>query len=308
MIWNRVSAEKKAFEMELRLRRKDGEYRRFFIQGAPFLADAGELMQWFGTNTDIEDRHQAEGALRKAQAELTHVTRVTTVGELAASIAHEVNQPLGAIVNNGTVCLRHLAESAHDCPTEVQEALTDIVSDANRASAIIARVRAMTKRSAPENESLQLKEIVADNLALASRELSERRIAVRTELAEDLPRITGDRVELQQVLLNLVMNAIEAMGAVESERRSLTIRGQRDELNGEPAALMAVHDLGIGVEPGHMARLFDAFYTTKPQGMGMGLRISRSIVEARGGRLWAEPNAGPGMTFFCSLPAEKPSA
>ena len=146
---------------------------------------------------------------------------------------------------------------------------------------------------------------MADVLALAHRELTEHRIEVRTELPEDLPSVSGDRVQLQQVLLNLVMNGIEAMNAVENERRILTIGGQRDELDGRPAVLITVQDLGAGFKPEDSERLFDAFYTTKPDGLGMGLRISRSIVEAHGGRLWATSGAGPGATFYCAFPAEE---
>ena len=225
-----------------------------------------------------------------------------TMGELAASIAHEMNQPLGAIVNNANVCFRLAAASGDG--DDMREALTDIVNDANRASTIIARIRAMTTRALPGKTSLQLREVIGDVLALARRELTERRIEVRTELPEDLPRVFGDRVQLQQVLLNLVMNGIEAMSSVAGERRLLTIGGQRDGLDGRPSVRISVQDLGSGIEAENMEHLFEAFYSTKPQGMGMGLRISRSIVEAHGGRLWAAPNAGPGAAFFFALPAE----
>jgi hypothetical protein len=225
-----------------------------------------------------------------------------TMGELAASIAHEMNQPLGAIVNNANVCFRLAAASGDG--DDMREALTDIVNDANRASTIIARIRAMTTRALPGKTSLQLREVIGDVLALARRELTERRIEVRTELPEDLPLVFGDRVQLQQVLLNLVMNGIEAMSGVAGERRLLTIGGQRDGLDGRPSVRISVQDLGSGIEAENMEHLFEAFYSTKPQGMGMGLRISRSIVEAHGGRLWAAPNAGPGAAFFFALPAE----
>jgi len=225
------------------------------------------------------------------------------MGELAASIAHEMNQPLGAIVNNGNVCLRLLSQ-ASSRNDEALEALSDIVNDANRASAIIGRIRAMTQRTLPEETSLQLRDVIADVLALAHRELAEHRIEVRTGLPEDLPRVSGDRVQLQQVLLNLVMNGIEAMSGVAGERRLLTIGGQRDGLDGRPSVRISVQDLGSGIEAENMEHLFEAFYSTKPQGMGMGLRISRSIVEAHGGRLWAAPNAGLGAAFFFALPAE----
>jgi PAS domain S-box-containing protein len=300
--WKKAWAQGTRYEMEQRIRGRDGRYRRFVCRGIAVKDAQGRPVEWFGTDTDVEDRRQGEEALHKAQVELSHVTRVMTMGELAASIAHEMNQPLGAIVNNANVCFRLAAASGDG--DDMREALTDIVNDANRASTIIARIRAMTTRALPGKTSLQLREVIGDVLALARRELTERRIEVRTELPEDLPLVFGDRVQLQQVLLNLVMNGIEAMSGVAGERRLLTIGGQRDGLDGRPSVRISVQDLGSGIEAENMEHLFEAFYSTKPQGMGMGLRISRSIVEAHGGRLWAAPNAGPGAAFFFALPAE----
>jgi PAS domain S-box-containing protein len=301
--WEKARAHGTAYEMEQRMRGRDGRYRRFMCRAQASRDAQGRPIEWFGTNTDVEERRQAEEALHKAQVDLAHLTRVTTMGELAASIAHEMNQPLGAIVNNGNVCLRLLSQ-ASSRNDEALEALSDIVNDANRASAIIGRIRAMTQRTLPEETSLQLRDVIADVLALAHRELAEHRIEVRTGLPEDLPRVSGDRVQLQQVLLNLVMNGIEAMRGVEDERRILTIAGQRDKSAGQPSVRITVQDLGSGIEAENMEHLFEAFYSTKPHGMGMGLRISRSIVEAHGGRLWAAPNAGPGAAFFFVVPAE----
>jgi PAS domain S-box-containing protein len=249
---------------------------------------------------DITERKRAEEALHKTQVELARVMRITTMSELAASIVHEINQPLSAIVNNSNACVRLFSQS--DSRDEILTALADIVSDANRASTIIARIRALTKGSAPEKTSMQLSEVIAEVLALAHRELAEHGIEVRTELSENLPRVFGDRVQLQQVFLNLIINGLEAMSAVEKDRRALTIRGRCDEIHGEPAVRISIQDLGCGIAPGDMPHLFDAFYTTKPHGMGMGLRIGASIVEAHGGRLWVTPNAGPGVTFSCTLP------
>jgi PAS domain S-box-containing protein len=253
----------------------------------------------------ITSRKRTEEKLHQTQAELAHVTRASTMGELAASIAHEINQPLGAIVNNSNVCLQLVGATGSE--ERKREALLDIVNDANRASAIIARIRALTKGSAPETIPLGLKDVVADVLVLAQRELLENRIFVKTELAKDLPLISGDRVQLQQVLLNLVMNAIEAMSAVAANRRFLTVRAKRDELEGEPVVLISVQDSGTGLRPEDMHRLFQPFHSTKPHGMGMGLRIARSIVEGFGGRLWAKRDTGPGATFCCALPIEKVS-
>jgi PAS domain S-box-containing protein len=302
--WEKARVHGTAYEMEQRMRGRDGRYRRFMCRAQASRDAQGRPIEWFGTNTDVEERRQAEEALHKAQVDLAHLTRVTTMGELAASIAHEMNQPLGAIVNNGNVCLRLLSQ-ASSRNDEALEALSDIVNDANRASAIIGRVRAMTQRTLPEETSLQLRDVIADVLALAHRELAEHRIQVRTGLPEDLPRVSGDRVQLQQVLLNLVMNGIEAMRGVEDGRRILMIAGQRDESAGQPSVRITVQDLGSGIEPETLERLFEAFYSTKPHGMGMGLRISRTIVEAHGGRLWAARNAGQGATFFFALPANE---
>ena len=249
---------------------------------------------------EIAERKRAEEASQKLQTELAHVTRLTTMGELAASIAHEINQPLGAIVNNSNVGLR-LVNGTRELPKEFREILSDIVHDANRTSAIVARIRALAKKSIPEKTSLQLGDVVADVLMLARGKLAERRIEVRTELDDDLPQVSGDRVQLQQVLLNLVMNGVEAMSGVQDERHILTIGLQRDELTGRPAIRITVRDLGCGFRPEDSERLFESFYTTKSHGLGLGLWISRSIVEAHGGRLWATLNDGPGATFSCAL-------
>jgi PAS domain S-box-containing protein len=300
--FERALRDKSDYAVEHRAILADGSIKHLHALGHPAFNESGDLIEYVGTIMDTTERKRAEEEIRKTEAELRHVTRVTTMGELAASIAHEINQPLGAIVNNGNVAMR-LATAENGSRDKLVEVLSDIVSDANRTSAIIARIRSVMRKSAPEKTSLQLKDLVADVLALAQRELAERRIEVRTELPEDLPRVSGDRVQLHQVLLNLLMNGMEAMSAVEYERRVITIRGQRDELDGRPAVLITVRDLGGGFEPEDSERLFDAFYTTKPDGLGMGLRISRSIVEAHSGRLWAMSGAGPGATFYCVLPA-----
>src|SRR6266700_1279148 len=247
------------------------------------------------------EREQAEEALRQAQADLAHVSRVTTMGELTASIAHEVNQPLTAVVNNANACLDLLPKGAPNV-AEVREALAEIIDDADRASAVILHVRLLAERAPIEKSLLDLRDVVKDVLALARYESAARRVTIHTDLPEDLPSVSGDRVQLQQVLLNLVMNGMDAMNTVEESERVLTICGRRETREGNCEALLSVKDAGIGFKPEEMDRLFEAFYTTKPQGMGMGLAISRSIIEAHGGRLWAEPNQGPGATFLFSLP------
>ncbi len=253
-------------------------------------------------NRDITDRKRAEDALRTAEAELAHVTRVTTLGEVTASFAHEVNQPLAAIVNNASACLALLPDDRPDLD-EVRMALADITSDAERASAIIERVRALAMRSPAEKIPLRVEDVVNDVVALTATESAARRMTIRAEMAADLPLVLGDRVQLQQVVLNLVVNGMDAMTTVDEQERRLKIRGSRDVQDGNFGVTISVQDQGIGLNGAEMGRLFEAFYTTKAHGMGMGLAISRSIIEMHGGRLWAEPNQGPGATFSFSVPA-----
>ena len=299
-VLDRANREGTEFEMAFRIVLPDGSIKHIQSLGHPVPGESG-LAEFVGAIVDVTGQKLAEEALGKTRTELARVSRLTTIGELAASIAHEVDEPLGAIVSNSNFCLR-LADATGGSPYEAREALLEIVKDADRASAIIAQIRTMTQRSAHEKTRFPIQDLVFDVLALARYELDQNRITVRTDLAEDLPYVSGDRVELQQVLLNLVMNGIEAMSSVEDERRVLTICGARDELDGKAAVRIAVQDYGVGLSPEEIGRLFDAFDSTKPNGMGMGLQISRTIVEAHGGRLWATANAGPGATFLCALP------
>lgn len=251
---------------------------------------------------DITATRRAEEVLRRGQAELAHVSRVTTLGELTASIAHEVNQPLTAVVNNANACLGLLPDSAPQLQ-EVRTALAEIVDDAERASAVIARVRQLVRKAPFVITLLNLRDVITDALALARYESAAHHVTIRTGLTEDMPPVMGDRVQLQQVLLNLVVNGIDAMNTTEEAKRILTICGRREMRDGKPEALLSVQDTGIGLKLDEKDRLFEAFFTTKPQGMGMGLAISRSIIEAHGGRLWAGSNQGGGATFLFSLPA-----
>jgi signal transduction histidine kinase len=256
---------------------------------------------------DLTEHILASEALRETQAELTHVARVTTLGEVTGSFAHELNQPLAAIVNNASACLGLLRGGRPDLD-EVRGALGDIVTDAERASAIIERVGRLAKRSSPERVRLRLADVVADVVALAAAESAARRVAIRTDVPATLPVVAGDRVQLQQVLLNLVVNGMDAMSGLDEPDRRLEIRGCEDVQDGVPVATISVRDCGIGLQDGQADRLFEAFYTTKPHGMGLGLAISRSIIEAHGGRLWAESNPGPGATFSFRLPTAARSA
>lgn len=300
--------EKRDFEADFRIVLRDGSVKFIHTIGHPMLDGAGNVTELVGTAMDVTERRQAENALREAQANLARVTRVTTMGELTASIAHEVNQPLTAVVNNANACISLLPNDAPNLE-EVRQALTEIIEDADRASDVIARIRQLAKNAPFERNLLDLRDVVTDVMALAKHESATRRVTIRTELPEELPLVSGDRVQLQQVLLNLVVNGMDAMNTVDESLRVLIICVRREALDGMPAVLLSVQDAGTGFKPEEMERLFETFYTTKPHGMGMGLAISRSIIEAHGGRLWAEPNRGSGATFLFSLPeATSPSS
>jgi PAS domain S-box-containing protein len=245
------------------------------------------------------ERKLAEEQLRRTRAELAHVSRVTTMGELAASIAHEVNQPLGAIVGNADICLQWL--KSDQPPLDLlREALTDIASDGRRASEVISRIRSLVKGTSPQKSSLDVNEVVGQVVSLIAHEAQRRQVSLGTELQE-LPTVLGDRVQLQQVLLNLAMNGIDAMQGINDRKHQLTLSTARNE----SGILVSVKDDGVGINPEDADRVFRAFHTTKASGMGMGLAISRSIVEAHGGRLWAEANRDCGATFRFTLPAEQ---
>jgi two-component system, LuxR family, sensor kinase FixL len=248
-------------------------------------------------NNDITGRKQSEESLRKAQAELARVTRAMTLGELAASIAHEVNQPIAGVVTNANACLRWLARDVPDLG-EAREAVQRIVRDGNRASEVIGRIRALIGKTDTARERLDVNGAIREVVALTQGEVRRARVALRTELAGDLPPVLGDRVQLQQVLLNLITNGIDAMSAVADRPRELIIRTEPGDDDG---VRIAVQDSGVGVDAESAKQIFDAFYTTKSGGMGMGLSISRSIVESHGGRLRAVPNDGPGATFQFTL-------
>lgn len=244
------------------------------------------------------EHERAQNELQHTRSELAHVARVTTMGELAASIAHEVNQPLGAIVGNADICLSWLQEEDVDLK-QVAEALEDIAGDGHRASQIISRIRSLVKKHVPEKSPLNLSDIAREVIGLVGHEAQRKQVTIHSQLGESLPVVEADRVQLQQVLLNLAMNGIEAMQEIDTNRRQLTVQTAVSD----GSVLAAVSDRGVGIEPAKVEQLFKPFHTTKANGMGMGLAISRSIIESFGGKLWAEPNAGGGATFSFSLPA-----
>ncbi len=278
--------------------RKNGQEFPVEISFGELTADGHRIFTGF--IRDISERKQAEqlrASLHATQLELAQISRLTTMGELAASIAHEVNQPLTAVTNNANACLRLLA--SHNLEPEVlRRALEEIVADGTRASAVIARIRAFLKKKPAEKSELDINEVIHEALALAGRELSENRVRIEPQLTKALPPVLADRVQMQQVLLNLIMNAIEAMSTVTDQPRLLWMQSGIDE-SGD--VLVTVRDLGVGLGS-ESNRIFTAFYTTKVNGMGMGLSISRSLVEGHGGRLWASPNSPHGAVFSFTLP------
>jgi C4-dicarboxylate-specific signal transduction histidine kinase len=262
----------------------------------------GRILKWYGSVVDLHDWKQAQESLRTREAELAHITRIMTMGEITSSIAHEINQPLGAIVNYGNACLRLIKTGSADL-TGIASALSEIVNDANRASSIIAQIRALSKKAIPEMVVLEVKDLITEILPLVRYELNKQRIVLKTVLADDLSPVMGDRIQLQQVLLNLLINGMEAMQQIPEDRRQLSIEAQPHISEDKLFILIAVTDSGIGLKADDLPRLFETFYTTKAEGMGMGLAISRSIVETHGGRLWATPNTDVGATFQFMLPA-----
>jgi signal transduction histidine kinase len=244
---------------------------------------------------------EAEQALHQAQVELARVTRVVTLGELTASIAHEINQPLAGVVTNGQASLRWLSQ---DPPRldQVRAAVERAVRDGNRASDVIRRIRALAKKTDPLKEPLDINDVVQEGILLVRREIQNQGVALRTDFAPALPPVIGDRVQLQQVIINLMMNGVEAMVPVEDRPREILVRSEPHETE---HVLVAVRDSGIGIDSTTAGRLFSPFFTTKQGGMGMGLSISRSIIAAHGGRLWVSPNPDHGATFQFTLPVSK---
>ena len=258
--------------------------------------ERGQPIGTLETNNDITERKHSQDALERAQTELAHINRVVTLGELTASIAHEVNQPLTGIVTSSAACLRLLDHGSLDL-TEHREALQSIINDAMRASEVVQRIRALSKKTDPQKVALDVSDIISDAIRLLQRELSDHRASVHLELTPTAPQVIGDRIQLQQVIINLVMNGLEAMVDVERPRR-IVIHSSQTEPD---RVLVEIQDAGRGIEPQNLDRLFNAFFSTKPNGMGMGLSICRSIVQAHGGKIWASSNPDGGTTFRLTL-------
>jgi PAS domain S-box-containing protein len=297
--WHAALATGQPMESEVRLRQADRKYRWWLTRNVPLRNDVGNIIKWYGTAIDIEDRKRAEQErerLRQLEADLAHVNRVSMLGELGASLSHELKQPIAAAITNADTCLRWLKRDQPDIE-EASEAVTRIVEAGNRAAEIINRLRSFYTKSAPvERELVDVNELIPEMLVLLRSEANRHSLPMRTDLAADLPRVTADRVQLQQVFLNLMLNGIEAM---KGSGGVLTIVSQLDN---DDQLLISISDTGVGLPAEKADQIFNAFFTTKPQGSGMGLAISRSIVESHGGRLWASANSGRGATFHFTLP------
>jgi PAS domain S-box-containing protein len=287
-----------SFENEHRMLHRDGSVRWFLTRGSAVRLPDGRAVRIIGTDTDITERKNAEVRLEETRHELARVSRVTTLAQFAASVAHETSQPLNTILLNARACLRWLRGTAPSVD-QMRTTLQDIADAAKQANEVMIRNRGMFSRSPVEKQALNVTDIVRDVVALARTRLNRSRVSVETTLASTLPEVVGDRVELQQVLLNLLLNGIESVEAANPSLRGIRIEAHRSD----PAHVqISVRDTGVGLRGADIKNLFTAFYTTKPTGTGVGLSISRLIVEDHGGRLWAEANDGPGATFRFTVP------
>jgi signal transduction histidine kinase len=292
-----LAAQGRNLDYECRLLMPNDSVKYLHVVGHGIRDKDGQL-EYVGAVQDVTERRLSEEAIGRIRSELAHAARVTTLGALTASIAHEVRQPLSGIITNASTCLRLLATDPPDIQG-AQETARRTIRDGNRASDVIARLRAMFTKKDTSFEAVDLNEAAGEVIALSRSELQRKQAVLRTEFADDLPQVTGDRVQLQQVILNLLLNASDAMSGVNDRPRQLVIRTEQAE---KDHVSLSVRDTGIGVNPQNVERFFEAFYTTKREGMGIGLSVSRSIIESHRGRIWAKPNDGPGATFAFSLP------
>ena len=294
---SKAMREKTGYALEYRLSLPGGSIRRVCTVAQPVFDGSGNLMEYIGTTLDITERRQAECAVCHAQADLEHTDRVTTMGELTASLAHEIIQPIAAAVTDANTCVRWLSRDKPDLG-EARAAAERMVKDTARATAIISRIRLMFKKDNPHRTLLEVNDVIREMIHLLRNETVQNAISIQTELEPDLPPIMADRVQLQQVLMNLMVNGIDAMKEVEGTRE-LIIQSRRAD---EAQLQISVRDTGVGLPSQQGDHIFDAFFTTKPHGTGLGLRISRSIVESHGGRLWADDHPPQGVVFHFTLP------
>jgi PAS domain S-box-containing protein len=294
-MWSNAVRTGNPHDVQYRLRRHDGAYRWFHVVGQAMLDAEGRVRQWYGLLIDIDDRKNIEEALRRTETLLSKATQIATVGELAASIAHEINQPLGAVVTNAYACLRWLSTEPTNL-AKAREAAERIVRDGKETGEVVTRIRALFKRTQAQHVMLDLNGLITEVVRLLGAELSRRRVVIETELQTDLQSVPGDRVQIQQLILNLLMNGLDAMEPVTDCPKRMVIRSQRNLTT----ALVEVEDRGVGLAD--CERVFEPFFTTKEHGMGMGLAICRSIVEGHNGKLWATPNETSGTTFSFTLP------
>jgi PAS domain S-box-containing protein len=295
--WSHAVATSQSYDNQCRFRRFDGVYRWFRVLGQAARDAEGRVTRWYGLLIDIDDRKNMEAALRSSEMRLSRATRTATVGEFAASIAHEINQPLAAVVTNGHACLRWLSAQPPGL-AKAQEAAERIVRDGTEAGEIVRRIRALFKQAPLEKIDLDLNEVIAEVLVLLGAETTRRRVAVETDLDKGLATVVGDRVQLQQLVFNLVLNGIEAMDSVSDRPKKVFISSMR---HSPEAVQVEIGDCGVGLKDPE--KVFEAFFTTKENGMGMGLAVCRSIIEAHHGRLWAAPGESAGTTFSFTLPA-----
>jgi PAS domain S-box-containing protein len=306
--WTHALRTGEALYSETRIRRHDGVFRWFVMTALPLTDQDNRILRWCNLITDVHDRKEAEEKLRqtqedlrKTQAEFAHVNRVMTMGELTASIAHEVNQPLAAIVSSGDSCTAWLANEPPNLD-KARASASRMVQAATQASEIVQRIRGLFRKRASMAEAVYVNEVIEETISFVEGEAQRKGVSLRTELAVGLPSLNGDRIQLQQVILNLMMNGLDAMSGLDSEPKTLLIQSA---LTNQRELLVSVADTGPGINAEHASRLFTPFFTTKPHGVGMGLRISRSIIEAHGGRLWAEKNEPRGAAFRFTLPIKE---
>lgn len=297
--FTQATTEGREFDWHFRIIRPDGTVRYVHSQAHPVFSDSGELTEYVGTIIDITQRMLAEGALRQAHAELAHASRVLTVGELTSSIAHELNQPLGAIVTNGNASIRLLSRKTPDLEG-TREAIDCMIGDAMRASDVIKGIRALVKKTTAQKTELDINEVIREVVVLSASELAKNQVSLRPELAADLQPVVGDRVQLQQVLLNLILNGNESISKSTWQPREVVVSSRT---SGPAEVTVKVSDTGIGFDQKNCERVFDSFFTSKEGGLGLGLSISRTIVEAHDGKLWCTPNDGKGATFQFTLPS-----